>query len=152
MIAHNRRLTYEGHAYMQERQTAPGWSPEEAAAAKTMLRQDELVDPFMPEPARRRAHEHANLFERRKNRTLRAQERRERGRESAFKKRPADETDFARLAAAIQARPPLRREVVNDIEQYGSYTWRLDNDILDRIEYVEFVPDSMPLVDELMGE
>ena len=54
-VAHNRRLTYEGHAYMQERQSAPGYSPEEAAAATTMLRQDELVDPFMPEPARRRA-------------------------------------------------------------------------------------------------
>ena len=41
------------------------------------------------------------------------------------------------------ARPPLRREVVADMEEYGSYTWRLDNDILDRIEYVEFTHRDM---------
>ena len=45
----------------------------------------------------------------------------------------------------------MRREVMADMEEYGSYTWRLDNDILDRIEYVEFTHRDMPLVDELMG-
>ena len=145
-------MTYPGHAYMQERQTNPAFTPEQQGVARRLMREegDRLVDLHAPKRPEQRDGEPDASYDRRLATYERAKRRRQDRVLESFDIREPEALDYERLVAMLRADPGKRAEIDRAIAKNGRWVWKFDNPELGWVEYIEF--DSMYEVDEAMKD
>ena len=149
-------MTYAGHAYFQERQNNPAFTPDEQDLARRVVRQqgDRLTDPFRPKDpmvdGMKDGETHVAFAKRRLAHQKKTEKRAQILQEHAFDIREPEALDYERLVAMLRADPGKRAEIDRAIAKNGRWVWKFDNPILGYVEYIEF--DSMYEVDQEMKD
>ena len=128
-------MTYAGHAYFQERQNNPRFSPDEQDLARRIVRQqgDRLTDPFRPKDpmvdGMKDGETHV-AFAKRRLAHQKKTEKRAQILQEAFDVREPEDLDYERLVAMLRADPGKRAEIDRAIAKNGRWVWKFDNPIL----------------------